>query len=104
MSKNTLEILSESMFYVILALLKEPRCGTEIADFVSNVTKGRIMIGPGTLYTILNKFVEEDVIEEIALEGRKRTYALKDRGFKLYLQEKTRLYQMLDDAASQEVS
>lgn len=104
MSKTTLESLSESMFYVLLALLKQPRCGKEITDYVSSLTRNRVNIGPGTLYTILNKYVEENVIEEIAVEGRKRTYQIKPRGKALYLEEKARMYQVLADAEGEERS
>lgn len=41
MAKETLEILTESMFYVLMALLKQPKCGTEIAQFVLEKTKIR---------------------------------------------------------------
>lgn len=104
MSKNTLESLSESMFYVLVALLKQPRCGKEITEFVSMLTHNRVNIGPGTLYTILSKYEEENVIEEIAVEGRKRTYQIKERGHKLYLEEKTRMYAVLADAEGVERS
>ena len=60
----------------------------------------RVEIGPGTLYTILSKFEQSEYIEEIAVEGRKRTYKITDIGKKAYLKEKSRLYQMLDDAAA----
>ena len=82
MAKETLEILTESMFYVLMALLKQPKCGTEIAQFVLEKTKKRVEIGPGTLYTILSKFEQSEYIEEIAVEGRKRTYQITDIGKK----------------------
>lgn len=104
MAKETLEILTESMFYVLMALLKQPKCGTEIAQFVLERTNRRVEIGPGTLYTILSKFERSEYIEEIALEGRKRTYQITDSGKKAYVKEKSRLYQMLDDAAAEEMS
>ena len=104
MAKETLEILTESMFYVLMALLKQPKCGTEIAQFVLEKTKKRVEIGPGTLYTILSKFEQSEYIEEIAVEGRKRTYQITDIGKKAYVKEKRRLYQMLDDAAAEEMS
>ena len=37
MGRKTLETLTESMFYALMALLHQPRCGTEIADFVSAI-------------------------------------------------------------------
>ena len=104
MAKETLEILTESMFYVLMALLKQPKCGTEIAQFDLEKTKKRVEIGPGTLYTILSKFEQSEYIEEIAVEGRKRTYQITDIGKKAYVKEKSRLYQMLDDAAAEEMS
>ena len=49
MGRKTLETLTESMFYALMALLHHPRCGTEIADFVSAITQNRVRLGPGTL-------------------------------------------------------
>lgn len=80
MGRKILETLTESMFYVLMALLRQARCGTEIADFVAARTKSRVRLGPGTLYTILAKFEEVGLIRETAVEGRKRTYVLTDEG------------------------
>lgn len=102
MSKTSLEVLSETMFYVLLSLLKQPRCGKEMADFVQAKTNGRVLLGPGTLYTILSKFEEEELIHEIAVEGRKRTYEITKKGKRMYLKEKARLYHMIEDAESEE--
>ena len=91
MAKEPLRILTESMFYVLLSLLRQERCGTEIVQFVDDRTAGRVTLGPGTLYTILAKFQEERLIVETAVEGRKRTYAITDRGRSLFRQELNRL-------------
>ena len=91
MAKEPLKVLTESMFYVLLSLLRQERCGTEIVEFVDDTTAGRVSLGPGTLYTILGKFVEERLIEETAVEGRKRTYRITERGRALYRQELSRL-------------
>ena len=91
MGKEALKVLTESMFYVLLSLLRQERCGTEIVEYEDNVTAGRVALGPGTLYTILAKFEEEGLIAETAVEGRKRTYAITDRGRSLYRQELSRL-------------
>ena len=100
--KKTLETLTESMFYVLMALLRQPRCGTEMADFVSAVTQGRVRLGPGTLYTILAKFEEEGLIRETAVEGRRRTYALTEAGLARYQEEIARLRSCLADAEREE--
>ena len=91
MAKEPLKGLTESMFYVLLSLLRQERCGTEIMQYVDDSTAGRVMLGPGTLYTILAKFQDESLIEETAVEGRKRTYRITRRGQALYREELSRL-------------
>ena len=102
MAKEPLKVLTESMFYVLLSLLRQERCGTEIVQFVDDTTAGRVPLGPGTLYTILGKFQEEDLIRETAVEGRKRTYAITDRGRALFRQELSRLKLCVADGAREE--
>ena len=102
MSKEPLKVLTESMFYVLLSLLRQYRCGTEIVQYVDDTTAGRVSLGPGTLYTILAKFEEEGLIRETAVEGRKRTYAITDRGRALYRQELSRLRLCVADGEREE--
>ena len=97
MGRKILETLTESMFYVLMALLRQARCGTEIAEYISAVTQSRVG-GPATLYTILAKFEEVGLIRETAVEGRKRTYALTDAGLERYEEELVRLRSCLADA------
>lgn len=98
MPRRPLENLTESMFYVLLALSKGPMCGMEIAAFLERATTGRLRIGPATLYTVLSKFQEVKYIEEIAVEGRKRTYRITPRGMDAYRAEVNRLTACLQDA------
>ena len=72
MAKQPLKSLTESMFYVLLALWRQERCGTEIAAYVRELTAGRVALGPGTLYAILGKFQEEALIKETWSQGRMR--------------------------------
>ena len=97
MAKEPLKVLTESMFYVLLALLQQERCGIEIVEFVDEITAGRVPLGPGTLYTILGKFQEEGLIVETAVEGRKRTYGITERGLAMYRRELNRLRLCLAD-------
>ena len=57
-----------------------------------------MQVGPATLYTILAKFEKEKYIEEISVEGRKRTYQITERGRAAYREELTRLRQCIEDA------
>jgi len=93
-----MESLTESMFYVLMALCRKPLCGIDIADFIEKHTAGRLQIGPATLYTILGKFEKEQYIRQVELEGRKRTYAVTDKGLRAYGAELERLRQCVADA------
>lgn len=71
--------LTEAMFYVLMALRRGELCGTEIAAWTERCTEGRVRLGPGTLYTILGRFLEEDFIQETSVQGRQRN-APTERG------------------------
>ena len=99
MPKKPLENLSEAMFYVLMALKKQGECcGVDIARFAEERSKGAVRIGPGTLYAILAKFLEENLIEERTAEGRRRSYCLTEAGHELYETELQRLKRCLADA------
>ena len=98
MPKKSMEHLTEPMFYVLMAFTVQPRCGIEAAEFIETWTQGRVQLGPATLYTILGKFEKEGYLRETAVEGRKRTYAITDKGKLAYSQEMARLEACLNDA------
>ena len=98
MPKKSMDILTESMFYVLMALMTGPMCGIDIAQFIDRRTKSRLTIGPATLYTILGKFEKEKYIREVAVEGRKRTYQITQKGADGYREELNRLKQCVLDA------
>ena len=76
--RKAMEVLTESMFYVLLALKQGEMCGIEITDSLKDF-KGRVQLGPATLYTILAKFEKENISRETAVDGRKRTAPLPAR-------------------------
>lgn len=89
--------LTEPMFYVLMSLLHRDLCGTEITEAVLSRTQGRVKLGPGTLYTILGRFLEEELVRETAVEGRKRTYRLTEKGRAAYDEELERLRRCVAD-------
>lgn len=101
MAKKAFEVLSETMFYVIMSFLNQEMCGIDCANFIEEKTNGRVKIGPGTLYTILSKFEEEKLIAETAVEGRKRRYKITQSGVDLYKEEVARLRLCILDAESE---
>lgn len=104
MPKRSLKSLTESMFYVLMAFLRGPMCGIDIADFIEQKTQGRILMGPATLYTILGKFEKENYIAETGIAGRKRIYSLTAKGTQAYREELTRLRRCVDDAESESMT
>ena len=83
--------LTEPMFYVLMSFLKRDMCGTEITEFVEQKTRGRVRLGPGTLYTLLAKFQDDGLIQETQVEGRRRTYSLTEKGRAAFQEELDRL-------------
>ena len=102
MPRKSMEILTESMFYCLMALSKRPMCGIDIAAWIRSKTRGRVSLGPATLYTILGKFEKEDYIEQTEVDGRKRTYRVTSRGLDAYRSELDRLRRCLADAEGKE--
>ena len=98
MPKKAMDILTESMFYVLMAFSKGPMCGIDVADYIEKRTSGRVKIGPATLYTILGKFEKKKWIREIEVEGCKRTYSITDKGISAYEQAVERLRMCVRDA------
>ena len=83
--------LTEPMFYVLMSFLRRDMCGTEITESVEQKTRGRVRLGPGTLYTLLARLQDEGLIEETMVDGRKRTYRLTGKGRTAYREELDRL-------------
>ena len=94
--------LTEPMFYVLMSFLRRDMCGTKITEFVERRTRGRVRLGPGTLYTLLAKFQDEGFIQETEVDGRKRTYRLTDQGRQAYHEELDRLRACVLDGEEEE--
>ena len=87
------------MFYILLCLQKEV-CGIDIMAMVSVISNGRVSIGPGTLYAMLQKFEDNEIIEKTREENRKKWYLITDAGKQMLEDELKRLGSMLSDAKS----
>lgn len=98
MGEKRIEIVTESMFYTLMAFLSGACSGVDAAAFTERITNGRVHLGPATIYTILGRFETEGVIEEVRREGRRRIYALTDKGRIMYENECIRMEACLNDA------
>ena len=96
MSREKFKTLTEQMYYVLLCLRHEC-CGTDIMNMTLEMTGGRVRIGAGTLYNLLEQFADAGMIRETGVEGRKRSYILTDGGEELLGNEYQRLIQQIKD-------
>lgn len=96
MARKKFKTLTEQMFYTLLCLQVEC-CGMDIMGKVSEITGGRISIGPGTLYTLLSDFEKTGIIRETAVEGRKRSYIITQDGIEMLEDEYQRMRKQIGD-------
>ena len=97
MARAQFQTLTEPMFYILLCLQNEV-CGIDIMAMVSVISNGRVSIGPGTLYAMLQKFEDNEIIEKTREENRKKWYLITDAGKQMLEDELQRLESMLEDA------
>ena len=96
MAREKFQTLTEQMFYILLCLRRE-RCGADIMERVPAMTGGRVSVGPGTLYNLLEQFLQADYIRETKVEGRKRSYLLPPAGQEALDSEVRRLRRLTAD-------
>lgn len=96
MPREKFRTLTEQMFYILLCL-KEECCGMDILDKVPNMTGGRVTVGSGTLYNLLEEFSQAGMIRETRVEGRKRSYLLTDAGRQRLREEYDRISAQAQD-------
>jgi len=96
MAREKFQTLTEQMFYILLCLRQEC-CGTDIMALVQQMTNGRVSVGPGTLYNLLESFLTAGMIRETRVEGRKRSYLITESGEKALEEEYRRLMTLTAD-------
>ena len=96
MPRLKFQTLTEQMFYILLCLRTEC-CGIDLMDRVQALTDGRVQVGSGTLYNLLEQFLSADMIEETKAEGRRRSYILTEKGRETLQKERNRLLLQVTD-------
>ena len=96
MAREKFQTLTEPMFYILLCLRQEC-CGADIMFQVTRLTRGRVAIGPGTLYNLLDSFLQAGMIRETGVAGRKRSYLITDKGRETLAAEYRRLLALTKD-------
>ncbi|MGG7214238.1 PadR family transcriptional regulator [Clostridium nigeriense] len=96
MPREQFQNLTEPMYYILISLLEE-KCGVDIMVAVDEISKGRVKIGPGTLYALLGRFEKEEMIIETEVVGRKRSYIITEKGLETLNDEYDRLIRLVKD-------
>lgn len=96
MPREKFVTLTEAMFYILICL-QEECCGTDIMQQVQDLTNGRVRIGPGTLYNLLDQFLKNQMIQETSVQGRRKNYQITQYGKELLDLEYERIKQLAKD-------
>ena len=90
--------MTEAMYYVLLALHR-PAHGYQLMQQIARAARGRVQMGPGTLYGVLTRMEKEGLIVLSENDGRRKTYLLTNAGMEALRAEYSRLRAMLRDGA-----
>jgi DNA-binding PadR family transcriptional regulator len=88
--------LTPAAFHVLLALADGPKHGYSILKDVEERTDGDVRLSTGTLYGLIKRFLDEELIVETkADDDRRRPYKLTGLGRDVAAAEASRLERMV---------
>ena len=94
--------LTPAAFHVLLALADSPRHGYSILKDVEERTGGDVRLSTGTLYGLIKRFLDDELIVELPPEDdgneRRRPYKLTPFGRQVARAEAIRLEQLVTAA------
>jgi len=93
--------MTEAMYYVLLALLN-PSHGYQLMQDIEAVSRGRLTMGPGTLYGVLTRMQKDGLIALDAEEARRKVYRITPDGREALASEFARLQAMVRDGTPPE--
>ena len=97
--------LTEAFYYILLALRK-PNHGYGVIQEIEELTGGRVVLGPGTLYGALQTMQKREWIRIYSQDTesrKKKEYIITDLGRAAFEAEKSRLEELLSNAKLMEV-
>jgi DNA-binding PadR family transcriptional regulator len=92
--------LTEALFYILLAV-RRPNHGYGIIQDISEMTGGRVTLGPGTLYGAINSMLTKGWISlysEDKESRKKKEYLLTNTGKDVFQNEVKRLKELVNNA------
>lgn len=102
------EPLTPAVFYILLSLSIKEKHGYEIMKEVHDTSKGKVKLGPGTLYGTIKRMLEEKLIREVKTNNisteRRKYYKLTLQGEKMLSTELKRFADALETAKKSSVN
>lgn len=102
--------LTPAVFHILLALADRERHGYGIMQEVAAMTRGRMQMGPGTLYGSIKRMLQANLIEESDErpdpeldDERRRYYRLTDLGRRALDAETRRLANLVGVARTKHI-
>ena len=96
--------MTEAIFYILLSV-RRPNHGYGIIQEVSEITGGRVVLGPGTLYGAINTLVKKGWItlySEDTASRKKKEYLITPLGREQFQREMDRLRELLENGKRME--
>lgn len=90
--------MTEAMYYVLLALMR-PNHGYQLMHSITEVSNGRLKMGPGTLYGVLSRMQKDGLISLAEDDGRRKTYRITPEGEQALHIEYGRLKALIKDSS-----
>ena len=92
--------LTEAFYYILLAL-RRPNHGYGIIQEVEQLTKGRVVLGAGTLYGAIQTLLKREWIRIYSVDTesrKKKEYVITETGREVFDAETARLEELLRNA------
>lgn len=89
--------LTEAVYYILLAVRK-PNHGYGIIQEIEQLTKGRVVLGPGTLYGAIQTLQKKGWIQIYSVDTesrKKKEYLITGLGREVFETERVRLEELL---------
>ncbi|PWW00921.1 PadR family transcriptional regulator [Paenibacillus cellulosilyticus] len=94
--------LTEAYFYILVTLYRGDAHGYAMMQDVEQMSRGRVRIGAGTLYTALSTLQKKGLIDFAqgadSTDSRRKLYAITDKGREVLKGEMVRLEELLHNA------
>lgn len=94
--------MTEAMYYVLLALM-QPNHGYQLMHAITEVSTGRVIMGPGTLYGVLSRMQKDGLILLAEDDGRRKIYQITTEGEQALRIEYSRLKSLIHDGSILEI-